>query len=111
MKISGLYCLLLNGLRAEEVDEEVDAEPPKYPVGSELKISQIATFEISINDEVKGEIEIGLFGDVVPRTVKNFASLCAGWTHPETQKTYSYAGSKIHRIAYDFVIQGYNPQL
>ena len=103
MKISSLYCLFLKGLRADDEDDE---EPPKYPVGTELKISQIATFEISINDEVKGEIEIGLFGDVVPRTVKNFASLCAGWTHPETQKKYSYAGSKIHRIAYDFVIQG-----
>ena len=103
MKISSLYCLFLKGLRA---DDEEESEPPKYPVGSELKISQIATFEISINDEVQGEIEIGLFGDVVPKTVKNFASLCSGWTHPETQKTYSYAGSKIHRIAYDFVIQG-----
>jgi len=35
-------------------------------------------FGISINGEEKGEIEIGLFGKVVPKTVNNFATLCSG---------------------------------
>ena len=61
---------------------------------------------IQVNDNKIGEIEIGLFGEIVPKTVVNFASLCSGWTEPSSGKTYGYAGSKIHRIAYDFIIQG-----
>lgn len=100
MKLSGVCALLLSTVNANDDD--------KYPRGGEERITQIATFEISVNGEQLGEVELGLFGGVVPRTVKNFASLCEGWKHPETGKTYSYAGSKIHRISYDFVIQGIN---
>jgi len=85
-------------------DEDEPEDP--FQEGEEGKITQIATFDISVNDNKIGEIEIGLFGEIVPKTVVNFASLCSGWTDSSSGKTYGYAGSKIHRIAYDFIIQG-----
>ena len=107
MKLNGLYLFLLNSINAQDDEDYVAVdENDKYPRGAEHKITQVATFEISVNNEMLGEVEIGLFGDIVPKTTKNFASLCEGWTHPETKKHYSYSGSKIHRISYDFVIQG-----
>ena len=101
MKLTGVCTLLLSTVNAND-------DTDKYARGNSERITRIATFDIAVNGEQLGQVEIGLFGGVVPRTVKNFASLCEGWSHPETGKRYSYAGSKIHRISYDFVIQGKN---
>ena len=57
-------------------------------------------FDITIGGESAGTIEIGLFGDVVPRTVKNFATL-ATRTKPE-----GYKGSAFHRVISNFMLQG-----
>ena len=37
-------------------------------------------FDIAIGEENIGQIEIGLFGRTVPRTVKNFKSIADGFT-------------------------------
>jgi len=57
-------------------------------------------FTIDIGKERQGNIVIGLFGDVVPLTVKNFVELSKK-TAPE-----GYANSKFHRVIRDFMIQG-----
>jgi cyclophilin family peptidyl-prolyl cis-trans isomerase len=44
-----------------------------------------------------GRIEIGLYGYAMPRTVENFATLCA---------SNAYAGTTFYRILSDFSIQG-----
>lgn len=54
------------------------------------------------DDEVAlGRIVLGLFGDVVPKTVENFYELS---TSDDPQ--LSYKGSKFHRIIKSFMIQG-----
>ena len=35
-------------------------------------------FDIEIDGEAAGQIVMGLYGEVVPRSVENFATLCTG---------------------------------
>ncbi len=58
-------------------------------------------FNISIGGEEAGRIEIGLFGNVVPKTVENFCKL-ADEKHPGK----GYVKSKFHRVIKDFMLQG-----
>jgi cyclophilin family peptidyl-prolyl cis-trans isomerase len=53
-------------------------------------------FDISINNENIGKINIELFDDIVPNTVRSFVYMINN----------HYKGSNFHRIIKDFVIQG-----
>jgi len=62
-----------------------------------------------------GDINIDLFGNHAPKTVKNFVELATGakeWTDPRTrQKTTAnlYDGTVFHRVIDNFMIQGGDP--
>merc|ERR1719215_1316719 len=76
-------------------------------VAEEPAITHKVFFDVKIGDEEPQRITIGLFGDVVPKTVANFASLCTGDKGMGASgKPLHFKGSKFHRIIPNFMIQG-----
>ncbi|MHB8341862.1 MAG: peptidylprolyl isomerase [Mycobacteriales bacterium] len=63
----------------------------------------------------KGEIEVRLFPDHAPKTVRNFVGLAEGtqeWTDPSTGRPTTaklYDGTVFHRVIDNFMIQGGDP--
>ena len=55
-------------------------------------ITKRVYLDISIGGTSKGRIKIGLFGDVVPKTVANFVELT------KKSKPEGYKGSTFHRV-------------
>ncbi len=62
-----------------------------------------------------GDIEVTLFPNHAPKTVRNFVELAEGgrqWTDPRTQKPTNdrlYDGTVFHRVIKGFMIQGGDP--
>lgn len=57
----------------------------------DAEITDTVYFEVNSDGEPLGRIEMGLYGDVVPKTVANFKALCTG------EKGFGYEGSIFHR--------------
>merc|ERR1719191_833000 len=74
----------------------------------EPKVTHKVFFDVKIGDEAPARVTIGLFGDVVPKTVANFVKLCTGDSDKKssTGGALAYKGSKFHRIIPNFMIQG-----
>eukprot|EP01135_Chromosphaera_perkinsii_P004746 Nk52_evm18s295 gene=Nk52_evmTU18s295 len=68
--------------------------------GKDLTVTDEVFFDIQVGGEDIGTIKIALFGEVVPKTAKNFAELAKGF------EGKGYAGSSFHRVIKDFMIQG-----
>ena len=62
-------------------------------------VTHTVTFKMDIGGQRIGNIKIGLFGEIVPRTVENFYQLAKG------TDVGGYKGSKFHRVIKDFMMQ------
>jgi len=63
-------------------------------------VTEKVFFDIAIGGQPAGRIVFGLYGDVVPKTVENFKTLCAN------ESGDSYKGCPFHRIIPGFMCQG-----
>lgn len=82
-----------------EEDEEIDHK--------DAEITHRVYFDVDIDSRPAGRIVMGLYGNVVPKTVNNFKTLCEGTEKdPNTGAQLAYAGSPFHRIIPSFMIQG-----
>ncbi|XP_063236195.1 peptidyl-prolyl cis-trans isomerase B-like [Bacillus rossius redtenbacheri] len=66
-----------------------------------LKVTDQVFFDVTIGGEAAGRIVVGLFGDVAPKTVKNFVTLAT-----EGVDGMKYEGTSFHRVIKKFMIQG-----
>ncbi len=70
-------------------------------------VTQKVYFDITIGDQDAGRIVFGMFGDTVPKTTKNFATLADGSAgQGNSGKPLHFKGSKFHRIIPGFMAQG-----
>merc|ERR1719408_583578 len=79
-------------------------------VSADPKITSKVFFDVKIGDEIAGRIEMGLFGEVVPKTAENFRALCTGEKGEIKEgrhagKKLHYKGSIFHRVIQQFMIQ------
>ena len=80
-----------------------------FPISKlgDVKVTNTVVFEVTADDAPVGEIHIGLFGDIVPKTVENFRAICTGEKGVNKRgQAISYSGSIFHRVIPNFMIQG-----
>lgn len=63
-------------------------------------------FDITHGGRDMGRIIFGLYGNVVPKTVKNFVTLSEAKDNGKDGEFVGYKGSSFHRIIKNFMIQG-----
>ncbi|PIA57326.1 hypothetical protein AQUCO_00600214v1 [Aquilegia coerulea] len=88
--------LAISTSRKEEDKVEIVAE-----------ITHRVFLDVDIDKQRIGRIVIGLYGQVVPKTVENFRALCTGEKGKGSSgKGLHYKGAPFHRIISGFMIQG-----
>lgn len=103
MRQVSLFCLcLILGAIQTRYNVPKDAVP-----AGKASVTSYVTLEVEFDGEPQTKlVEIGLFGNEVPKTVENFRRICKGDFIDEEGHKLTYAGTPFHRIIPGFVVQG-----
>eukprot|EP00793_Prasinoderma_coloniale_P004582 PRCOL_00000343-RA len=83
------------------------ATAPSARADAEPKVTHKVYFDIEVNGAAAGRVVMGLYGDVVPKTVENFRALATGEKGVgKAGKPLHFKNSVFHRIIPNFMIQG-----
>ncbi len=83
------------------------AAPVMAEPASKGKVTEKVFFDVEVDGQPAGRIVIGLFGEDVPNTVKNFVALCTGEKGVgRSGVPLAYKGSVFHRVIPQFMLQG-----
>ncbi|ODV64470.1 uncharacterized protein ASCRUDRAFT_74085 [Ascoidea rubescens DSM 1968] len=85
-----VFSFALSSLAASTYAEDKE-DPP---------LSHIVTFDIQQGDEYFGKLQLGLFGSIVPKSVRNFVELS------KNSAGSGYNHTIFHRVIKDFMVQG-----
>ncbi|XP_026818568.1 peptidyl-prolyl cis-trans isomerase, rhodopsin-specific isozyme-like isoform X2 [Rhopalosiphum maidis] len=85
--VCALVSIVVGGCRAAEIQT--------------FTVTDVAYLDVEVAGTELGTIEIGLFGEIAPKTVANFVTILTKGINGRT-----YAGTKFHRVFNKFVIQG-----
>lgn len=66
-----------------------------------FQVTSHVNLDVSIEGTDIGRMTIGMFGEVAPKAVKNFQTICT-----KGIKGRTYSGTKFHRAINRFIIQG-----
>jgi len=94
--------------RFEPPSERFLLEGEKERAQLTYKVTHKAWFDIAVEEKTLGRVEMGLWGDLCPKTVENFTCLCTGekGESEETGEPLHYKGTGFHRVIPEFCIQG-----
>lgn len=94
--------------RFHPVSERFLTEGEKQRADINTAVTNKVFFDITIDEKPVGRIVMGLWGELVPRTVENFRALCTGekGKSEDTGEPLHYKGTNMHRIIRGFCVQG-----
>lgn len=74
----------------------------------QTEITDKVYLEISIDEKPVGRVVIGLFGQIAPRAVMNFKTLCKGDSGRKTAEglPLHYKGTVFTKVVEDYMVQG-----
>lgn len=84
--------------KQEKLDPKKDAGGVKDPEA----VTEKCSLEFAADGKSIGKVVVGLFGETVPKTAKNFLAYCS---NKDAEKGGKYQNTVVHRIIPSFMIQ------
>ena len=93
----GVFCLLVPLYTLSSLIFDSD---PSFLEAEQVEVTNRVFLDVDIDGKPAGRIVLGLFGKVVPKTVKNFVELV------QRENDKGYRGTVFHRVIPGFIVQG-----
>jgi Cyclophilin type peptidyl-prolyl cis-trans isomerase/CLD len=93
----------LKNMNLEDETDGNSSSDDSLKVEPQAQVTSKVYFDVSIDQQPAGRIVMGLYGGVVPKTAKNFETLCKG-TEKKGNIELTYSRTTFHRIIPGFMV-------